>query len=44
MSSEAGPSKLRAPALAVLDDAELIKQGAEAVSPLFHIVTANTAY
>jgi hypothetical protein len=31
MNPEAGPSKLRAPSLAMLDGAELIKQGAEAV-------------
>jgi hypothetical protein len=30
--AEAGPSRRIAPSLAMLDDAELIKQGAEAVS------------
>ena len=32
MSVEAGPSKLRSPSLAMLEHAQLIKQGAEAVS------------
>jgi TP53 regulating kinase-like protein len=44
MSSEAGPSKLRAPALAMLDDAELIKQGAEAVCPLFLLIIPLSLY